>query len=602
MRISVLLFFTLLGHFSIAQRVTLFSGSGSAGIQKICFDEQGNRYFTGSYTGRPHFTNLLPDASQVSRFIAKMNTDNQVMWVVPVDDGKTRWEIAWQNGVLCVLATYYNNDREAGRYSRTVHLEKYSPDGALLSNTELASVDNEDLWITPHAEENGIILEATLNGEINTMELWGKTYKKTKYSTVIFRKVDYDGAFQCEYQIEGGFNGFTDLRVNDVEIDDDGNTYIASYFSESAELGIASYKTKIAFEGPIDLYEQGTFLLKIDNTGKAVQAKVIADYSFEIEKILVTGDQQIYFSAYYKGSDAYEKANPITKGNYMATLLLGVPLPDTKIHNETPSEDHVYALLDKDFNLVWRQVSQATGTDRARSMILVGDTLHICGMSDGVLTAGNKTVELVDDGYGDTFYSKTNAKTGEVLFLQGFTAKNSNIGWMFGDQSGNLMMVSGFKEPITIDGLVYQPVGSLVTDFIYEFNVKPGSSSTVTTTTTTTTSTFDNVSARTYAVGDHVRCDWKAYGKYYAAVITQVDGEKYLVKYASDGSEEWTTVQYLKTPEKGVYKVGDAVEGNWKGGGTWYPGKIGKVEGERYYIEYNDGDVEWTTSAFVRRP
>jgi hypothetical protein len=188
--------------------------------------------------------------------------------------------------------------------------------------------------------------------------------------------------------------------------------------------------------------------------------------------------------------------------------------------------------------------------------------------------------------------------------VKGFSSGKSNLGELFADNNGNLVMVSGFFEPVTIDGVVYPTKGSISTSFIYDFNVKPGATSSLGATNTVTSDNTNSTttSSGTYVVGDHVRCDWKGYGKYYACVITQISGDKSLVKYTSDGTEEWTTAQYLKTTEKGVYRVGDEIEGNWKGGGTWYSGKIGKIEGERYYINYNDGDVEWTTVEFIRRP
>ncbi len=600
MRILYLLIFVLFSQVNIAQRVTMYTASGSAGIQNMCFDQEGNRYITGYYSGRAYFADKLPDVMSASYYMAKMSPDNQMIWVKPIEDKKTRWHMLVRNNQLYVLAGFYSNDFDADVYKRSMHLEKYSLDGTLISSVELATTDNHDMWIAAYIDEWGITVEATVKGDENAFKLRGTSFTKKLYSAVVFYKFDFEGQQKWQYKMEGGFNGFTDLRVGDVTSDALGNTYIASYYSYSAELGIASYATKIAFEGPIDLYESGCFLLKLDNTGKPVLSKVIADYSFDLEKLLATDDGQVYLSAYYKGSAAYEKANP-SEGNYKAAIFMGAPLPDTKSGEgiTEPSEDHVYALLDKDFNLVWKQFSQSYETTRARSMHLIGDTLHVCGSSGDVLTIGGKTLNLVSDRYGDTFYSATNAKTGEVLSVKGFTAGKSNLGEIYADNSGNLVIVSGFFEPVTIDGVVYEPKGSINTSFIYDFNPNLGSGTASTGTGNTTTTTTNAVG--NYAVGDHVRCDWKGYGKYYAAVITQIDGQKYLVKYASDGSEEWTTAQYLKIPEKGVYKIGDAIEGNWKGGGTWYPGKIGKIEGERFYIEYNDGDVEWTTGEFIRR-
>ena len=42
-----------------------------------------------------------------------------------------------------------------------------------------------------------------------------------------------------------------------------------------------------------------------------------------------------------------------------------------------------------------------------------------------------------------------------------------------------------------------------------------------------------------------------------------------------------------------TWKEGDTVEGNFKGGGTWYPGRIDRVNGyDTYDVLYDDGDTE----------
>jgi len=45
----------------------------------------------------------------------------------------------------------------------------------------------------------------------------------------------------------------------------------------------------------------------------------------------------------------------------------------------------------------------------------------------------------------------------------------------------------------------------------------------------------------------------------------------------------------------GRLRVDDRIEGNWKGYGTWYPGKIVSIEGNKYNILYDDGDTETIT-------
>ena len=361
MRFFLVLTFTLLTTSLLAQRVTLFNSNGSSGITSMCPDDDDNRYIFAYYKGYPTFYPQLPTVMDKNQYyMAKLSTENQVLWAKTIDHDKSRWEMIIKDNMIITVAWYMKNDRTANKYERGLYLEKYDLNGSLISRKELAFVNNDDVDLHSYVRDNGIVIRATFKGDKNSFQIRGKTFTKKKYSTVIFWKLNFDGEQEWEYQIEGGFNGFTDLRINDVDIDQEGNTYIGSYYSESAELGITSLTTKKAFDGPIDLYEYGTFLMKIDKNGTAVKAKSIADYQFELEKILVNNDQQVYISAYYKGSNAYEKANP-SDGNYKAAYLLGQPLPDTRSEGNgvtAPSEDHVYALLDKDFNLIWRQFSR----------------------------------------------------------------------------------------------------------------------------------------------------------------------------------------------------------------------------------------------------
>ena len=164
-------------------------------------------------------------------------------------------------------------------------------------------------------------------------------------------------------------------------------------------------------------------------------------------------------------------------------------------------------------------------------MVLVDDILHICGTSNHLTTIGDKTLQLTDEGYSDMFYSATD-KNGKVLTVKGFSGANSNIGNIYANHVGDIMITGSYKEPITIDGQVYQREGSIIDCFIYDLNPKGR-----------------RVSGNTSS----------------------------------------------------VQSVSFKVSCNWKGGGTYYPGTIAKFEDGKYFIQYDDGDTEWTTASYIRR-
>jgi hypothetical protein len=48
--------------------------------------------------------------------------------------------------------------------------------------------------------------------------------------------------------------------------------------------------------------------------------------------------------------------------------------------------------------------------------------------------------------------------------------------------------------------------------------------------------------------------------------------------------------------------IGDAVDCRWKGGETFYPGRIAELVGQRVFIHYDDGEKEWTNIRLLRLP
>ncbi len=106
--------------------------------------------------------------------------------------------------------------------------------------------------------------------------------------------------------------------------------------------------------------------------------------------------------------------------------------------------------------------------------------------------------------------------------------------------------------------------------------------------------------------------NWKNEGKYWPGKITRISQGKYYIEY-DDSGVEWCTVDQLKhktggdlSPKTTNYtsinwKKGDRVLGNWEGRGKYYPGKIAGIMDDQYFIQYDDGDTEWTTAKYLKR-
>jgi hypothetical protein len=87
-------------------------------------------------------------------------------------------------------------------------------------------------------------------------------------------------------------------------------------------------------------------------------------------------------------------------------------------------------------------------------------------------------------------------------------------------------------------------------------------------------------------------------GCWYPADILTIDGDRIVLQYL-DGVQGILTPELIRPLE---VAVGMRVEGRWRGGDVYYPGKIDQERGERIHIQYDDGDEEWTTVRLIRIP
>lgn len=134
-------------------------------------------------------------------------------------------------------------------------------------------------------------------------------------------------------------------------------------------------------------------------------------------------------------------------------------------------------------------------------------------------------------------------------------------------------------------------------------------------------------------VGDRVSCNWQSGGTYYDGRVGELRGGGRVFINYDDGDVEETdpgmcrvlskaggtrvsaagspgpapaaspiATAPVATASAGGLAAGDRVSCNWKGGGTYYDGRVGELRpGGRIFIQYDDGDVEETTSDKCRR-
>jgi len=100
-----------------------------------------------------------------------------------------------------------------------------------------------------------------------------------------------------------------------------------------------------------------------------------------------------------------------------------------------------------------------------------------------------------------------------------------------------------------------------------------------------------------WKVGNPVMARWLTEPFFYPAIIQEINQGKVHVKYL-DGDEAWVTNNELMPLR---VDIGTRVNARWKNGKIYYWGKIGKINNDgQIYIEYDDGDKEWTTIKVIR--
>jgi hypothetical protein len=103
-------------------------------------------------------------------------------------------------------------------------------------------------------------------------------------------------------------------------------------------------------------------------------------------------------------------------------------------------------------------------------------------------------------------------------------------------------------------------------------------------------------SAGAQTTGDWVLGNYRDAGYWYPGVIEKIRGRQIVLRY-DDGDRETVSIDAVRPYN---WAIGRKVQCNFKGQGTWYPGTIASLAGERIGIDYDDGDTETTKTGRCR--
>ncbi len=85
---------------------------------------------------------------------------------------------------------------------------------------------------------------------------------------------------------------------------------------------------------------------------------------------------------------------------------------------------------------------------------------------------------------------------------------------------------------------------------------------------------------------------------YPAEIVSIQDEHRIIVQYL-DGPERMLTPELVR---KWDIRAGMKIEARWSGGPHFFPGTLAKIDGERIFVKYEDGDEEWTSIRLFRVP
>jgi hypothetical protein len=124
-----------------------------------------------------------------------------------------------------------------------------------------------------------------------------------------------------------------------------------------------------------------------------------------------------------------------------------------------------------------------------------------------------------------------------------------------------------------------------------------------------------------YNISDAVTVNWNGQGKdFYKGKIVKTDpydANRYFIEFETIQSA-WIHAKHLskntnsqpaatknaETNSSASFSIGDKVTANWKGSGKWLPGKIEKADDKysnRFFIKYDNGTQEWTTTEYIKK-
>ena len=328
-----------------------FAGKDYARANDIAVDDSGNTYITGSFSDKITFGNITLDGNRIDLFAAKFDSNGNVVWAK--NFGATDFDYGYGIDVDNNGNTYIT-----GKFGNQVLFDNIALDGGEFGDVFVAKLNSEGsvIW----AKDFGTSSYADRGEEI-VVDDEGNSYLFMTEGEVDNRisvaKLDNNGNTIWKKNFNGS-------QAKDMAVDDEGNSYIAGAFQDTATFGNTTLESD----------KRDLFIAKLDSKGDILWAK---DFNLtadgEVDDITIDNEGNSYVSGIY----------------YTPKTSVG----EFTLYGEKGGNAFI-AKFDRNGEMKWAQNAGGANSDRIYDIVENDNKIYIAGsfnqeavFSDTIITA-----------------------------------------------------------------------------------------------------------------------------------------------------------------------------------------------------------------------
>lgn len=406
----------------------------------IKFDSQGNSYIVGGFRKRIEIGTLTgTHSSTTASFVAKFNSQNQVLWlkVLPIPDtsGFQGFDVDAKGNVY-LAGTFRDATLNFGSFSVTnspttpngttyknqVYVAKMDTSGNWLWATSGGSAANTEVVydVVGDSVGNAYVTGTVLQDATTTV--FGTTTLTVKGGSDVFvAKLNAQGVWQ--WANLGGGKSFE--NASSIALDSQDNIYITGKFTQEASFGL----TTITSQGSDDI-----FVARLSPQGAWVWVNRGGGKNQELVENMVVRNNNVYIVGRYQSESIFGSLAVSAQGQF----------------------DVFVAQLNSNGLFQWVATAGGSRSDVVKSVDVDGSgNVYVVGnfstetASTSFATFGTSKLKSTGSPtYADIFVAKLNSQ-GSWQWARAYGGTSEDLAWDVAvDKSGDVHVVGGFNETV----------------------------------------------------------------------------------------------------------------------------------------------------------